>query len=290
MANKRNNKLSFITPAVALLAVLYAKSKTLLLAGLKGLSFLKLGWLVTKFWSLWLSLGLYIAAFGWSFAWMLIIVLFLHEGGHYVWARAYKLNPGLPAFVPFLGAFVAMKKLPKDEASHAWVAFAGPLIGGVTSALIYAVGAYIDNTWMMATGNLGFILNLFQLIPARPLDGGFVISAISKKLMIPGACLLLLFAVFRQSLFLFVIGLIAVLEVSSALTGRNQLELRGHSSPTMTVGELIEEIETTSTKDVIHQATPGQRWQIGIAYISLVALLGQLYAMTSAQLPTALHR
>lgn len=290
MVNKRNGKFPLITPAIAVLAVLYTKSKALLLVGVKGLSLLKLSWLITKFWSLWLSLGLYIAAFGWSFAWMLVIVLILHESGHYIWARAYKLNPGLPAFVPFLGAFVAMKKLPKDEASHAWVAFAGPLIGGVTSALIYGLGANLDNTWMMATGNLGFILNLFQLIPARPLDGGYVVSAISKKLMIPGACLIFAFAIFRQSLFLFIIGVIAVMDVLSALSGRNQLEMRGHSSPTMTVGELITEIETMSTKEAIQQAAPGQRWQIGIAYITLVALLGQLYAITSAQLPGSLQR
>jgi Zn-dependent protease len=289
MASKRNNKFSFLTPVIAFAAVLSSKLKVFLLACTKGLAYVKLSWLVTKFWSLWLSLGLYIAVFGWSFAWMLIIVLLLHEGGHWIWMRAYKLDPGLPAFVPFLGAFVAMKKLPKDEAAHAWVAFAGPLIGGVTSALIYGLGVSQDNVFLMGTGNLGFILNLLQLIPAKPLDGGFIITAISKKLIIPGICALLLFAAYRQSLFLFVIGLVSAMEVLGTLTGRNQLEQRARSSSKGTVGELIAEIEEISTKDNVRQANPAQRWQIGLAYLSLVALLGQLYSVSSAQLPGSLQ-
>ncbi len=288
MGNKKKSKLSFLTPLLVAGALLSTKLKSVLLLGSKWLSFAKLGWLVTKSWTLWLSLTLYAATFGWSLAWMLVLVLFLHEGGHWIWMRAYGLNPGLPTFIPFLGAFVAMKKLPKDEASHAWVAFAGPLIGGVTSALLYWIGVIINNTWLMTTGHLGSILNLLQLIPAKPLDGGFVISAVSTRLLIPGVIFLVIFSIYRQSIFLFVIAIFSIFTLLESFTGKAQLELQANASSASTVGALVSEIEKISATEIMRSATTTQRWIIGIAYLVLAASLGQLYAISSDQLPSLL--
>jgi len=286
---KQSKLLTFIAPVGIFLLMVGSKMKALLLVASKWLTFAKLGWLSAKCMSLWLSLTLYGVVFGWSFAWMLIIVLLCHEGGHWIWMQAYRLNPGWPTFIPFLGAFVAMKKLPKDEASHAWVAMAGPLIGGVTSGIFFWAGAITDNNWLMATGNLGFILNLIQLIPARPLDGGFVITAISKKILIPGILFLVLFAVYRQSVLLFFIGIISIFELLDTITGSRQMELRASTSEAKTLGELIREIEKLPNSEVMKPASMDQRWLIGISYIVLAASLGQLYTVSSSLLPN-LHR
>ena len=93
-------------------AVLLLKFKAAIFLGLKALSLFKFGWLFSNFFSMALSLGLYTMMFGWRYAITIIILLYIHEMGHFVCMNAYGLKPKAPVFVPFIGAFTAMTNLP----------------------------------------------------------------------------------------------------------------------------------------------------------------------------------
>jgi len=150
--------------------VLLAKAKGLLLLLLHVPA---LGFVAT----LGLSLWLYVAAFGWSFALVLLIVLVAHEFGHYAAFRAYGLPARLPNFVPFLGAFTA-GGIPDDLEHDAYIALAGPLTGlGLAAACASIATVSNDPTWV-ATAYFSAMLNLFNMIPFVPLDGGRVVRAI----------------------------------------------------------------------------------------------------------------
>lgn len=123
------------------------------------------------------------------------------------------LNPKAPMFIPGLGAFVAMTNLPTSEASRAWVALAGPLIGGFGCAVMYAIGVHTHNSWLATSSNTGFMLNVMQLIPAKPLDGGFVVDVVSRWLLIPGTILMFILAVTTGSPLLYILAIFSLCSV-----------------------------------------------------------------------------
>ncbi len=187
-APKKNNAAKAGIAGTA--AVLLLKFKAAIFLGLKALSLFKFGWLFSNFASMAVSLGLYTMMFGWRYAITIIILLYIHEMGHFVCMNAYGLKPKAPVFVPFIGAYTAMTNLPGDLATHAWVAFAGPFVGGLAALASYVVGMQTGNTFLVAAANTGAILNLLQLVPIKPFDGGFIAQSITRWLFIPGAVLL----------------------------------------------------------------------------------------------------
>ncbi len=187
------------------------KFGTIILGGLKYLFvLLKLGPILSIF----ISLALYAAAFGWQFAIGIIFLIFLHEMGHVLVLRAKGVPASAPIFIPFMGAFVAMKGLPRNAKDEAEIAIAGPIMGTI-AALLCLVPYFWGNQsgiWP-ALAYFGFFINLFNLIPFSPLDGGRIVGAISRKVWISGLVLLtgLLFLRFN-----FILLLIVVLLVFSA--------------------------------------------------------------------------
>ncbi|MEO5575401.1 MAG: site-2 protease family protein, partial [Gaiellaceae bacterium] len=83
-------------------------------------------------------------------------------------------NPKLPVFIPFLGAYVAMKNAPFDPWRNLLVSAAGPALGGLASVALWVIGEANDSRLLVALAYSGFFLNLFNLIPVRPFDGGFI--------------------------------------------------------------------------------------------------------------------
>ncbi|HVA33969.1 MAG TPA: site-2 protease family protein, partial [Candidatus Baltobacteraceae bacterium] len=145
----------------ALLAFL-AKFKLLLLVVLK---------LLAPSWTFLLSLWVYVIFFGWKLAIVVMLLLLAHELGHYFAFRAYGLPARLPAFVPLLGAFTA--GTPPDDLEHdAYIALAGPLVGLGLAAACYAVGSVSGDRFWYACADLSAFLNLFNMIPMPPFDGG----------------------------------------------------------------------------------------------------------------------
>lgn len=126
-------------------------------------------------WTFILTLTLYAAAFGWRFGLLLVLLILAHELGHYAAFRAYGLPVRLPVFVPFLGAFTA-GAVPEDPEHAAYIALAGPLVGLGLSAACYAIGTSHERFWLAAAAT-GAFLNLFNMIPVPPFDGGRVVAS-----------------------------------------------------------------------------------------------------------------
>jgi Zn-dependent protease len=157
---------------VATLAVLAAKFKLLLV-------------ILTSSWTFFLSLGFYALFFGWQLGVVIILVLAAHELGHYFAYRAYGLHARLPVFVPFVGAFTAGAVAP-DLEQDAYIALAGPVVGLALAALCYAIGVSTGERFWLACADISALLNLFNMIPVLPFDGGRVVGAIWAPLWIVG--------------------------------------------------------------------------------------------------------
>lgn len=162
--------------AAALLALL-VKFKALLVLLLQFKWVLLLGKVIASSWTLILTLWFYILAFGWRFGVVLVLLILAHELGHYVAFRAYGLPVRLPVFIPFLGAFTA-GAVPQDPEHGAYIALAGPLVGFGLAAMCYALGATLHDRFWFASAAVGAFLNLFNMIPVPPFDGGRVVFAI----------------------------------------------------------------------------------------------------------------
>ncbi len=137
----------------------------------------KFGGFSIKFFGIFLAVGGYALIWGWAFAVGFVALIAVHELGHYVEARRQGLDPALPVFVPFLGAYVALRNAPFDPWRNALVSLAGPILGGLGAAAVLAVGELRDDRFLLALAYTGFFLNLINLIPAGPLDGGHVLRA-----------------------------------------------------------------------------------------------------------------
>ncbi len=195
----------------------------------------------------------------------LVFLILLHEGGHWIWMKASGLNPKAPMFIPGLGAFVAMTKMPDNEALHAWVALAGPLIGGVGCAVISAVGFVTHNSWLTNSANTGFMLNLMQMIPARPLDGGFIVQAVSRWLLIPGTILLFILALATGAPLIYVIAIVSLLSWGKT----SPKDAAGRAN----VGTNVEGSEAASAPAVARPATGAERLGVAFAYLSTIGAL-----------------
>ena len=139
-----------------------------------GLLLIKFGAFAIKFFGIFISVGGYALIWGWKFAVGFVLLILVHELGHYIEATRQGLKPSLPVFVPFLGAYVAMKNAPFDPWRNLLVSAAGPLLGGIGALGVWVAGEANDSRFLVALAYTGFLLNLFNLIPVRPLDGGFM--------------------------------------------------------------------------------------------------------------------
>jgi membrane-associated protease RseP (regulator of RpoE activity) len=132
---------------------------------------LKLGSLA-KFGAIFVAFGGYALIWGWKFALGVIVLIFLHEMGHFIEAWREGLNPSWPVFIPFLGAYV------RYTGGNAWqttrVAIAGPILGGIAALGFYVVGRAQGSQLLEALAYFGFFLNLINLLPIGILDGGAV--------------------------------------------------------------------------------------------------------------------
>ena len=130
-----------------------------------------------KFLGIFVAVGGYALIWGWRFGIGFVLLILVHELGHYVEARRQGLNPQIPVFIPFLGAYVALRNQPFDPWRNALVSIAGPVTGGVAALACLVYGNATDSDLLRALAYVGFLLNLFNLIPIGPLDGGHVLRA-----------------------------------------------------------------------------------------------------------------
>jgi Zn-dependent protease len=132
------------------------------------------------------SVAAYALLWGWQFGVGLVLLLLVHEMGHVLEARRQGLPTSAPMFIPFLGAFITMKQMPENAWREAQVALAGPIIGSLGAAAAWGLGEAIDSEFLVALAFVGFLLNLFNLLPIVPLDGGRAVAALHPAIWLVG--------------------------------------------------------------------------------------------------------
>jgi Zn-dependent protease len=187
--------------------------KTLLFLLLSGL---KWGKLATTGGTMLLSLAVYATIWGWPYAAGFVALLFAHEMGHFVAARQRGLNVGAPTFIPFIGAWIELKDQPHDVATEAYVAMAGPLVGSVAAVLVYLWGRAEESSLLLAIAYAGLFLNLFNLLPLSPLDGGRITAIISPRAGLIGAPIMLAMLIWRPSPVLAIVAVLSVPQLIKA--------------------------------------------------------------------------
>ncbi len=173
----------------ALLAIAFAvlaKGKSVLLF-LKALPAAKL--FVTSF-SMLAMVAVEAQRSGVWFAVGFVLSILVHELGHGYAMKRAGVEAGWPIFIPFFGAMIAMKGQPQDRDTEARIAYGGPLAGTVAALLAAALGVALESRILVALAYTGFFLNLFNLTPFSPLDGGRIAQAFSRRGWIVGAILM----------------------------------------------------------------------------------------------------
>ena len=189
----------------ALLAKFAAKLKLLLVA----LPKLKL---LTTSGSMLVSIAAYSLFFGWTFAVGFVVLLLVHEMGHVIQLRREGIQASAPMFIPFLGAVVAAKSLGENATAEARVGLAGPVLGSLgAAALIPVYLATGDELWR-ALAFTGFFLNLFNLLPVVPLDGGRAMAAMAPWMWFVGFAALVAVTIAFPNPILLIILLLGGLE------------------------------------------------------------------------------
>jgi Zn-dependent protease len=162
---------------VAALVFLLMKGKSLLVllkalpAGkflLTSLSMLAMVWFEAQRSGIWFGVGF-------------VLMILVHELGHGYAMKQRGVAAGWPIFIPFFGAMIAMKGGPHDRDTEAQIAYGGPVAGTAVSLVAAGLGLAFDSRLFLALAYTGFFLNLFNLTPISPLDGGRVAQAFSRR-------------------------------------------------------------------------------------------------------------
>jgi Zn-dependent protease len=215
------------------------------------LSGAKLGKLFTTGGTMLVSVVVYAFVYGWRYAVGFVALLFVHESGHYIAAKRRGLDVGAPTFIPFVGAWIELKQMPHDAETEAYVGLGGPLLGTLGALVCYFLARSYDATWLLAVSYAGFFLNLFNLIPLSPLDGGRITAVLSPRIWLLGVPMLGALFLYWPSPMLLLIALFAAPQVWKAITYRSDsAEARGYYAVSAAV-----------------------KWQYGLYYVLLAAFL-----------------
>jgi Zn-dependent protease len=133
-----------------------------------------------------ISAGIYAIVFGWPFAIGLVISLFIHEMGHALVMKLKGIPIGSLVFIPLLGAAVTMSRMPQNAKDEAEVGIAGPIAGGIAASACFLMAHLQPQSVWAPLAYFGFFINLLNLIPVVPLDGGRVLAAVDRRLWIVG--------------------------------------------------------------------------------------------------------
>jgi len=202
--------------------------------------------------SMLLSVGAYSLIWGWRFAAGFVALLFVHEMGHVIQMRREGVKPNWMLFVPFLGAAVGARSLGGNALAEARIGLAGPVLGSLACAALLPVAAATDSDLLRALAFTGFLLNLFNLAPMLPLDGGRAMAAMAPWMWFLGfgAMVALLF-VFPNPI------LILILLLGGMETWRRWRQRRS--------GE--------EGNAAYYRVKPAHRLAVGVVYVGLVILL-----------------
>jgi Zn-dependent protease len=181
---------------------------------LKGAKFL------TTSASMLVSIGAYALIWGWKFAVGFVALLFIHEMGHYIQLRREGVKPSGMLFIPFLGAVVGTRSLGGSAVAEARVGLAGPVLGTAAALACIPIAESLDSDFWRALAFTGLFLNLFNLLPVVPLDGGRAMAALSPWMWLAGLGAVGVLAFTFPNPVIFLILLFAALETYRRFKGR----------------------------------------------------------------------
>src|SRR6266702_227537 len=120
----------------------------------------------------------------------LVLMIFVHEMGHVAEIRRQGMQSTAPIFIPFLGAAIFQRAHPTSAIKQAQIGIAGPLAGTLGAIGAVAVFAATNNSIYLVVAYIGFLINLFNLIPFGMLDGGWILAPVSKWVPVAGFAVL----------------------------------------------------------------------------------------------------
>jgi Zn-dependent protease len=197
------------------------------------------------------SIAFYALAFGWWWAVGFVVLIFIHEMGHALELRRLGVPFSAPLFIPFVGAVIGMKQLPDDAWQEARVGLAGPVLGSAGAAVAWALGEAFNSNLLRAVAYVGFFLNLFNLLPFLPLDGGRAAAALHPAVWGVGLLAVLGLVIVRPNPILILILAIGGMEVYRRWSGRGSPQYASY-----------------------YKVTAGQRATIAAVYFGLAGFLG----------------
>lgn len=200
----------------------------LLLLLFSGLKYLKFGKLLMTGGTMLLSIVLYAFVYGWRYAVGIVAMLFVHEIGHYIAARRRGLGAELPMFIPFVLAWTSLKDKPHNSETEAYVSLAGPLVGTLGALACYFIARDTHTDWLLAVAYTGLLLNLINLIPILPFDGGRITQVISPWLWVIGVPMLVLLFLQMQSPLLLIFAALGAVETFQTWKRRNEPEMQAY--------------------------------------------------------------
>jgi Zn-dependent protease len=238
-------------PLGTALVFLLAKLKAALTFIIPALKFLKLGKVLLTSGSMLVSIWVYSLLFGWKFAVGFVICIFIHEMGHVLAAVAYGIPVSAPIFIPGMGALIIQKRSAKSAWIEAVIGIGGPIAGTISGLACWGIYMLNNNPLFLGLAYTAFFLNLFNMTPMYPLDGGWIVGAISPYLWGAGLIILvgMLFMGKLTNPMIIILLIMSVPRIWNALK-------RGTADP----------VGGTPT-------TTMQKWTMGAAYLALCGFL-----------------
>jgi Zn-dependent protease len=156
--------------------------------------------------TMFVSIAAYSLLWGWQFAIGFVVLLLVHELGHVIALRREGIKASAPMFIPFMGAVISARSLGDNALAEARVGLAGPVLGSIGAAACIGVWHATGNDLFRALAYIGFFLNLFNLLPVVPLDGGRAMAAMAPWMWLFGfAALIPLLFVFPNPIFIIIL-------------------------------------------------------------------------------------
>jgi Zn-dependent protease len=202
--------------------------------------------------SMLVSVGAYALIWGWKFAVGFVALLFVHEMGHYIQLRREGVKPTGMVFIPFLGAAVGTRSLGGSALAEARVGLAGPILGSLAVAALLPIAAATDDDFWRALAFTGFFLNLFNLLPVVPLDGGRAMAAMAPWMWFVGFGAIVLLVFVWPNPILILIALLGGFETYRRWRQRKQGE-EGNAE--------------------YYRVKPAHRLAVGAVYVGLIVAL-----------------
>lgn len=257
LKERKRSRLKNLGALLIPLVLLASKAKFLFLALIKIKAVTTLG-------TMFISIAAYGLAFGWPFAVGFVLLLFVHEMGHVIQLRREGVEASAPVFIPFLGAVIAVDSLGRDAAAEARVGLAGPILGTAATLVPLAIWLATGSDLWRALAYVGFFINLINLLPVLPLDGGRAMAVLGPMvwmagLLIAGAAAVIYLGPFMLAIVLFF--------------GGPELYVRFKDRHSEESG-------------AFHAVPAGTKFAVATVYLSLAALL--IFGVSETYLPRTL--